>query len=104
MILTTTESVSERKIVQTLGLVRGSAIRTRHIFTDITEFIRNLVGADLREYVKMLAETREQALDLMTQQARTLGADAVVGVRLVTSRVAAGAAEIIAFGTAVKLE
>ena len=104
MLITTTPDVPDRRVQRTLGLVRGSAIRTRHIGADITEWVRNLVGAELHHYTKMMAETREQALDRMVEQARQLGADAVVGVRFATSHIAAGASEMLAYGTAVALE
>jgi uncharacterized protein YbjQ (UPF0145 family) len=103
VIVSTTPAIEGRQIQKTLGLVRGSAIRTRHLFTDILEFLRNLVGAELKDYVKMMGETREQALDHMIAEAREKGADAVVGVRLATSQIVSGAAEVIAYGTAVKL-
>lgn len=103
MILTTSEFVHGRKINETLGLVRGSSIRTRHFFTDFAEWLRNLVGAELHNYTKMMAETREQALDRMKDQARQMGADAITSVRFATSSIASGASEMVAYGTAVKL-
>jgi uncharacterized protein YbjQ (UPF0145 family) len=104
MIVTTTDSIYGHEIVETLGLVRGAAIRTRHVFADITEWMRNLVGAELHHYTKMMAETREQALDRMTDQARKLGADAILMTRFATSSIASGASEMLAYGTAVKLK
>ncbi len=101
MILTTTPSVPGKRLVSTKGMVRGSAIRTRHLFADIGEWVRNLVGAELQHYTKMMAETREQALDRMVGDAARLGANAVVGVRFGTTQIASGAAEIFAYGTAV---
>jgi len=103
MLLTTCDTIPGRDIAETLGLVRGSSIRTRHVFTDFTEWLRNLVGAELHHYTKMMAETREQALDRMQEQARRLGADAVVCVRFTSCSIAHGASEMLAFGTAVKL-
>ena len=103
MLVTTTDAVAGREIAQTLGLVRGSAIRSRHVLHDFTEWLRNLVGGELHHYTKMMAETREQALDRMLEQARTLGADAVVGVRFVSAGKVHGAAELLAYGTAVRL-
>ena len=103
MMITTTDQISGHEIIETLGLVRGSAIRTRHIFADISEWFRNLVGAELHHYTKMLGETREQAIDRMCDHARQLGADAVVGVNLVTNNIASGAAEFLAIGTAVRI-
>ena len=103
MLITTTDHVPGRAIVRTLGLVRGSAIRSRHLLHDFSEWLRNLAGAELHHYTKMMAETRESALDRMVEQARRLGADAVVGVRFATSAIASGAAELLAYGTAVEL-
>lgn len=103
MIITTTDSVHGQDIAETLGLVRGSSIRTRHLFADITEFFRNLVGAELHHYTKMMAESREQALDRMEDQARQLGADAILQIRFATSNIASGASEMLVYGTAVKL-
>ena len=104
MLITTTNGFADREITETLGLVRGSSIRTRHIFTDITEWFRNLVGAELHHYTKMLAECREQALDRMVDHARRMGADAIIALDFETSSIAAGAAEILVYGTAVKLK
>ncbi len=104
MILTTTDNIHGHEVAETLGLVRGAAIRTRHVFADISEWIRNLVGAELHHYTKMMAETREQALDRMTDRARKLGADAVLMTRFATSNIASGASEMLAYGTAVKLK
>ncbi len=103
MLVTTTEAISGQEITDTLGLVRGSAIRTRHVFADIVEFTRNLVGLELHHYNKMMAEAREQALDRMKADARRVGADAVTTVRFATSAIASGASEMLAYGTAVKL-
>lgn len=104
MILATTPDVPGRRIAATLGLVRGSSIRTRHLFADLAEWVRNLVGAELNHYTKMMAEAREQALDRMSSEARRLGGNAVVGVRFATSNIASGAAELLCYGTAVRLE
>lgn len=104
MIVVTTSDVPGRPARETLGLVRGSSIRTRHIGRDITAFLRNLVGGEVPEYTKMLAEAREQAVDRMLEEARALGADAVVGVRFETAEVMSGAAEMLCYGTAVLLE
>lgn len=103
MLITTTDHVPGRAIARTYGLVRGSAIRSRHVLQDFTEWLRNLAGAELHHYTKMMAETRESALDRMVEQARRLGADAVIGVRFATSAIASGAAELLAYGTAVGL-
>ena len=103
MLITTSETVAGSEIAESLGMVRGAAIRTRHVFADLAEFMRNLAGAELHHYTKMMAETREQALDRMKADARRMGADAVISVRFATSAIAAGAAEMLAYGTAVKL-
>lgn len=103
MLLATTDTLPGHEIAQTLGLVRGSAIRSRHLLQDFGEWLHNLVGGELLHYTKMLAETREQALDRMRQEARQLGADAIVGLRITTSKIANGAAEMLVYGTAVKL-
>ncbi len=103
MIISTTEMVPGREISEVLGLARGNVIRAKHLGFDIVATLRNLVGGEVREYTKLMAEAREQALDRMIAQARELNADAIVGVRFTTSMVMAGAAEILAFGTAVRL-
>ena len=103
MLIATTETVAGRNITQTLGLVRGNTIRARHVGRDITAALRNLVGGEVTEYTKMVAESREQALDRMVAEAESLGADAVVAVRFTTSVITSGAAELLAVGTAVKL-
>ncbi len=104
MIVVTTETISNKKITETLGLVRGNTIRARHVGRDILAGLRTLVGGEIHEYAKLLAESREQAIDRMVEQARELGADAVVSVRFTTSVIIGGAAEMLAFGTAVKLQ
>jgi uncharacterized protein YbjQ (UPF0145 family) len=104
MIVTTTSDVPGRRVVQTIGLVRGSAIRTRHVFTDLAEWVRNLVGAELNHYTKMAGEAREQALDRMIADAQRLGANGVIGVRFGTMTITSGAAELFAYGTAVMLD
>lgn len=103
MILTTTETVTGSSIVETLGLVRGNTLRARHLGKDLAAALRGLVGGEITEYTKMLAEAREQSLDRMVDEARSLGADGVVGVRFSTSYIMANVAEILAYGTAVKL-
>lgn len=104
MIVTTSETVAGKRIVRTLGLVRGNSVRARHIGRDILAQLRNIVGGEVVEYTKLLAESREQSLDRMVTEARMLGANAVVGVRFVTSMVAQGMAELLAYGTAVVVE
>ena len=104
MIVVTTETVADRKIVSALGLVRGNTIRARHIGRDIMAGLRTLVGGEIHEYAKLMGEAREQAIDRMVEEARELGADAVVNVRFSTSVIIGGAAEMLAYGTAVKLD
>ncbi|MGQ9918114.1 MAG: YbjQ family protein [Bryobacteraceae bacterium] len=104
MIVTTSDSIAGKRIVRTLGLARGNSVRARHIGRDILAGLRNIVGGEVQEYTKLLAESREQALDRMVAQARQFGANAVVGTRFVTSMVAQGMAELLAYGTAVVVE
>ena len=104
MIITTTENVPGRKVVRTLGLVRGSTTRARHLGRDLQAGIRNLLGGEVVEYTKLIAEAREQAIDRAVAEAERLGADAIVAFRFSTADVARGAAEILAYGTAVVLE
>ena|SRR5512144_444439 len=104
MLLATTDTVPGKTITQCLGLVRGNTIRGRHVGKDILAALRNLVGGEITEYTKLLGESREQALDRMTEEAKGLGANAIVGVRFSTSEVATHAAEILAYGTAVVVE
>ncbi|NLH42793.1 MAG: YbjQ family protein [Planctomycetes bacterium] len=104
MLLSTTDTITGKTIVKHLGLVRGNTIRARHIGKDILAGLRNLVGGEVCEYTKLLGEAREQALDRMIEEARNLGANAIVGLRFSTSEVAAHAAEILAYGTAVVVE
>ena len=104
MIITTQDELADYRITATLGLVRGNTIRARHLGKDILAGLRNLVGGEITEYTKMLAESREQSLDRMIREAQRLGADAIVAMRFATSPVMQGAAELLAYGTAVKLE
>lgn len=104
MILCTSHELAGYRVARTLGLVRGNTIRTRHLGKDILAFLRNLVGGEVSEYTKLMAEAREQALDRMVEHARELGANAIVGVRFQTTEVMAGAAELLAYGTAVVIE
>ncbi|WP_194756830.1 YbjQ family protein [Aliidiomarina indica] len=103
MLIATTETIVGEDIAETLGVVRGNTIRARHLGRDILAALRNLVGGELHDYTKLMAEAREQSIDRMMDEARTLGADAIVGVRFSTSVIAQSAAEILVFGTAVKL-
>jgi uncharacterized protein YbjQ (UPF0145 family) len=104
VILCTTETIAGRRIVKTLGLVRGGSVRTRDLAKDVTAKMRNVVGGEVPEYTKLFAEAREQALDRLTEDAEAIGADAVVGIRFQTSEMMENAAELLAYGTAVLLE
>jgi uncharacterized protein YbjQ (UPF0145 family) len=101
MILTTTSEIAGMRVARTLGLVRGNTIRARAIGKDIMAVMRAIAGGEITEYTKMMAESREQAVDRMIEDAESLGANAVIGVRFQTSMVMSGAAEIICYGTAV---
>jgi len=104
MDITTQDYFDDKEIEETLGLVKGNTIRARHVGKDIMAGLRTLVGGEITEYTKMLAEAREQAIDRMIADARSKGADAVVGFRFATSPVMQGSAELLAYGTAVKLK
>ncbi|MFH0860144.1 MAG: YbjQ family protein [Candidatus Altiarchaeota archaeon] len=104
MIIVNTEGIAGREIAETLGLVRGSTIRAKWFGKDIMAGIRNILGGELKEYTEMMTEAREQALRRMEDNAKKLGADAVVNVRFSTSMVIGGSAEMLAYGTAVKLK
>ena len=104
LILTTTEEVPGYQIERVLGLVRGNTIRARHLGNDIVAGLKTLVGGEISEYTKMMAESREQSLDRMRAEAVELGANAIVGLRITTSTVMQGAAEILAYGTAVVIK
>lgn len=104
MIVSTTPDVAGKRIVRTLGMVRGNTIRARHIGRDITAALRGIVGGEISEYTKLFGEAREQAIDRMVEEAESLGADAVVEVRFSTSMVMSAAAELLAYGTAVVFE
>lgn len=104
ILVTTSEQIAHKRVVRTLGIVRGNTIRARHLGRDITAALRGVVGGEVSEYTKLFAEAREQALDRLVEDARELGADAVVQVRFSTSMVMASAAELLAYGTAVVLE
>ena len=104
MMITPSATVAGHRITKTLGLVRGNTIRARHVGKDILAGFRNIVGGEVSEYTKMMAESREQAIDRMTEEAESLGADAVVSLRFATSYVMGSASEILAYGDAVKLE
>ena len=102
MIVVNTETVPGHEIVEALGVVRGSTIRAKHIGKDIMASLRNIVGGEVKEYTEMLTETRNESVQRMKREAAALGADAVVNLRFTTSQVMAGAAELLAYGTAVK--
>ncbi len=104
MLITTQDEFADKTIVETLGLVKGNTIRARHIGKDIMAGLRNLVGGEITEYTKMLAESREQSLDRMMKNAEEMGADGVVCLRFTTSAVMQGSAELLAYGTAVKFK
>ncbi len=104
MLLSNLETIPNRRIVKHLGLVQGSTVRAKHVGRDFMAGLKNLVGGELKGYTELLNESRDQALDRMMEQARQAGANAVLNVRFSTSSVAAGAAEIFAYGTAVVLE
>ena len=104
MTVVTTPNVPGKTVVRTLGLVRGNTIRARHVGKDIMAAMRNLVGGEVTEYAKLLAESREQALDRMVEQAEAIDANAVIGLQFQTSVVMGGAAEMMAYGTAVVVE
>ena len=104
MILTTTDTIPKKKIVDIIGIARGSTVRARNVGRDIFAGIKNIIGGEISEYTQLQAESREQALHRLTQDAERLGADAVVNIRLTTAMIMQGTAEILAYGTAVKLE
>lgn len=104
MIFVTSETIQGKNISETLGTVRGSTVRARNIGRDIFAGLKNIVGGEISEYTKLLAGSREQAIARMLDDAQKLGADAVVSVRFTTSQVMQGAAEMLAYGTAVKLD
>ena len=101
--IVTTPDIAGRRITETLGLVRGSTVRAKHIGTDIVAALKNLVGGEVRGYSSLMAGAREQAIDRMIEDAQRMGADAVVAMRMETSAITNGASEIVAYGTAVRL-
>lgn len=104
MIITNTLEVPQKEITEILGIARGSTVRARHIGKDIFAGLKTIVGGEISEYTRLLADAREQAIQRMKEDAQKLGADAVVNVRITTSSVMAGSAEILAYGTAVKIK
>ena len=103
MILSTTESIPKREIVDILGIARGSTVRARNVGRDFFAGLKNIVGGEITEYTKLQAQSREQAMQRMIDDAKTLNADAIINIRFTTSMVMQGASEILAYGTAVKL-
>lgn len=104
MLLATTDEVPHYRVTKVLGLVRGNTVRVRNVGVDILASLKHLVGGEISDYTKMLAESREQSLDRMRAEALQLGANAILGVRFTTSTVMQGAAEILVYGTAVIVE
>ena len=104
MMVVTSETIAGKRIVRTLGLVRGNTVRARHLGRDILAGLRNIVGGEIHEYAKLVAESREQSLDRMIAEAEELGANAVIATRFTTSVLMGGAAELLAIGTAVIVE
>jgi uncharacterized protein YbjQ (UPF0145 family) len=104
MLLTTTDEIPGKRVVKVFGLVRGNTIRARHIGRDIMASLRNIAGGEIVEYTKMIAESREQAIDRMIEEAQEKGANAIVTIRFTTNSMMEGAAELLAYGTAVLVE
>ena len=104
MILTTTPDVHGRQVYRTLGIVRGNTIRAKNVFRDIGAGLKSLIGGELKDYTKMLTDAREQALERMISEAEELGADAIVNIRFASADIMGSAAEILAYGTAVKVK
>ncbi len=101
MIVTTSSHIAGKNIIKTIGIVKGNTVRVRHIGKDLLAFLKNIVGGEVQEYTKLLAESREQAIDRMIRQAEKLGANAIIDVRFTTSYIMQGAAELLVYGTAV---
>lgn len=104
MIIATTDRIEGKEIVEVFGLVMGNTVRARHLGKDVVAVLRNIAGGEIGEYSRLLAESREQSLGRMVERAEEKGANAVVGLRFVTSVIMGGAAEILAYGTAVRIE
>ncbi len=103
MLITTSEKIEGKNVIETLGLVKGNTVRAKWIGKDILAALRNLVGGELREYTEMLNDAREESINRMVKDAEKLGADAIISMRFMTSQTMSGAAELLAYGTAVKL-
>ena len=104
MLVVSSPDIPGKKIVKTLGLVKGNTIRARHLGKDILAVFKNIVGGEIQEYTKLMAESREQAIDRMVQDAEQLGANAIISVSTTTSVISQGAAELLVLGTAVVIE
>jgi len=104
MLLATTDTICSKTVVKHLGMVRGNTIRARHLGRDIMAKLRNVVGGEISDYTKLMGESREQAIDRMVEEAKDLGANAIIGIRFSTSEVMTSAAEILVYGTAVVVE
>lgn len=104
MILTNTETIPGKNIIEHFGLVSGSTVRARHMGADIAAGLKNMVGGELKGYTKLLTDSRNQAIERMTEQAQQLGANAIVNIRFSTSSITQGASELYVYGTAVKVE
>ena len=104
MILCSTDTVPGKKVVKVLGLVRGNTIRARHMGRDIMAAFKHMAGGEISDYTKMMAETREQALDRLSEDAENLGGNAIIGLRFTTTSMMQGAAEFLVYGTAVVVE
>jgi len=104
MIVVTSSSIAGKRVVRSLGIVKGNAVRARHLGKDIVALFKNIIGGEIEEYTKLLAESREQSVDRMIAEAQTLGANAIVDTRFSTSYIMANAAESLVYGTAVVVE
>jgi uncharacterized protein YbjQ (UPF0145 family) len=104
MILVSTDEIKGKRIIEVLGLVKGNTVRARNIGQDFIAVLRNIIGGEVVNYTKLIAESREQAIDRMVAQAEELGANAIICVRLITASIMKGSSELLAFGTAVKVE
>ncbi len=104
MIISNMEEIPGKHLVQHLGIVQGSTVRAKNVFRDIGASLKNLVGGELKSYTELMNESRQAALDRMEQEAEALGANAVLNVRFSTSTITQGAAELLAYGTAVVVE
>ncbi len=103
MILSTIENIPQKEVIEILGIARGSTVRARNIGRDLFAGLKNIIGGELSEYTKLQAESREQALQRMIEDGERLGADAIINIRISTSVITQGAAEILEYGTAVKI-